>query len=109
VRGRRAGDFEIKMKTALTLDKNDFFSRFVSCARNLSLLKISALVARGVMDGGRLAIFPAGLNFADNFKPAIIIKINLTRREIFRGKISQRKNQIKPTDLEERTQPAPKK
>ena len=34
-------------------------------------------------------------------------KTNLTRREIFRGKVSLRKNQPNKTDLEERTQPAP--
>jgi hypothetical protein len=33
--------------------------------------------------------------------------MNLTRHEIFRGKISLRKNQTNKTDLEERTPTAP--
>jgi hypothetical protein len=65
--------------------------RFASCVRVTRLLQILPEMT------GR------------NFVPLPMNKINLTRREIFRGKISLRKNQTKKTDLEERTQPAPKK
>jgi hypothetical protein len=42
-----------------------------------------------------------------NCVPLPMNKMNLTRREIFRGKVSLWKNQPNKTDLEERTQPAP--
>jgi hypothetical protein len=75
------------MKTTPALEK----MRFASCVRAARLLKILPEVA------GR------------DFVPLPMNKINLTRHEIFRGKISLRKNQTNKTDLEERTQPAPKK
>ena len=87
VRGGRAGHFEIKMKTTPALEKMSF----ASCMRVARLLKIMPEVA-----GRDFVLLPMS-------------KINLTRREIFRGKILRRKNQTKQTDLEERTQPAPKK
>jgi len=59
------------------------------------------------MDDGEFLIFPAGRNFGC-LKQATMNKINLTRHEVFRGKISQRKNQTNQTDLEERTLLAPK-
>jgi hypothetical protein len=73
------------MKTALTLNK----MRFASCARGVRLLKILPEVA------------------SCDFVSLLMNKMNLYRREIFRGKISLRKNQINQTDLEERTQSAP--
>jgi phage terminase Nu1 subunit (DNA packaging protein) len=75
------------MKAILALEKMSF----ASCMRVARLLKILPEVARR------------------DFVLLPMSKINLTRREIFRGKILRRKNQTKQTDLEERTQPAPKK
>jgi hypothetical protein len=60
------------------------------------------------MAGESFFIFPAGRNFGDAFAQTIMNKKNLTCREVFRGKISQRKNQTNQTDLEERTLLAPK-
>ena len=91
----------------LTLDKNEFFTRFVPCVRGAGLIKILSQVARRVMDGDGLSVFSAGKRFTDDFKPAVMNKINLTRSEIFRGKILQRKTQTKKLRLEERTLPAP--
>ena len=71
------------MKPALTLKK----MRFVSCANGAGLLKNSREVA--------------------SFNSVLMNKVNLTRREIFRGKISRRKNQNIQTHLEERTLTAP--
>jgi len=53
---------------------------------------------------GGVFVSPAGLKFCDAFSPSPMNKMNLTRREICRGKISLRK---KSTNLEERTQSAP--
>jgi hypothetical protein len=75
------------MKTTRALKKMSF----ASCMRMARLLKILPEVA-----GQDSVLWPMN-------------KINLTRREIFRGKILRRKNQNNQTDLEERTQPAPKK
>jgi hypothetical protein len=81
----------------LTLNKNDVFARFVSCVDGAGLIKISAQVARRVMDGEGLSVFSAGKRFTDDFKPAVKDKNNLTRRGIFRGKISRRKTQTNKT------------
>jgi hypothetical protein len=53
---------------------------------------------------GGVFVSPAGLKFCDAFSPSPMNKMNLTRREICRGKISLRK---KSTNLEERTPSAP--
>jgi hypothetical protein len=87
----------------LTLNKNDFLTRFVSCARGAALLKILVAAARRAKAGETFLFFPAGFNFSDGFRPIPMNKKSLTRRGIFRGKISQRKNQNQKTHLEERT------
>jgi len=92
------------MKATLPTEK----MRFASCARVARLLMILPEAARRAVDGGAFLI-PALLKFSGDSSPAPMNKINLTRHEIFRGKISQRKAQTNKTDLEERTQPAPKK
>ena len=46
--------------------------------------------------GGSVLILPVGGEFSDDFDPAPMNKNNLTRHEIFRGKISQRNQQSKP-------------
>jgi len=81
--------------------------RFASCARVARLLQILPEAARRAVDGEAFLIFPAARNFDGGFTQATMNKTNLTRSEIFRGKISQWKNQPNKTDLEERTQPAP--
>jgi hypothetical protein len=97
------------MKATLPMEK----MRFASCARVARLLKILPEAARRAVDGEALFLnFPAVRNFSDDFTQVTTSNnINLTRREIFRGKVSLRKNQQNnqqnKTDLEERTQPAP--
>jgi hypothetical protein len=73
------------MKTLPTLQN----LRFAPCARDATMLKDFVEIA------------------GDNFVSALIKKMNLTRGEIFRGKVSARKNQLNTTDLEERTPRAP--
>jgi len=87
------------MKTALALNN----LRFVPCAAGPWLLITLAEAARRAVAGGRL-VTPAGSSDYDDFSPTPKQKMNLTRREIYRGKISLRK---KSTNLEERTPPAP--
>ena len=91
------------MKATLPMEK----MRFASCARVARLLKILPEAARRAVDGGVFLTFPAGRNFSAAFPQATMNKKNLTRRGIFRGKISRRKNQTKNNRLEERTPPAP--
>jgi hypothetical protein len=93
------------MKTTPALEK----MCFASCARVPRLLKILPEAARRAMTGEEFSAFPAGRNFSDDFTQATMNKLNLTRHEIFRGKISLRKNQTNQPDLEERTHSAPKK
>jgi hypothetical protein len=91
----------------LTFDKNQLIMRFASCVRGAGLIKILSQVARRAMDGEGLSVFSAGKRFTDDFKPAVKDRNNLTRRGIFRGKISRRKTQTNKNRLEERTPPAP--
>jgi hypothetical protein len=91
------------MKATLPLEK----MRFASCVRVTRLLQILPEAARRAVDGEAFLILPASLHFNGGFRPSPMNKINLTRHEIFRGKISQRKNQPNQTDLEERTLTAP--
>jgi hypothetical protein len=93
------------MKTSPSLNK----MRFVSCANGVRLLKILPEAIKRATAGNVSRIFSAGLRLDDDFTSAPMTKINLTRHGIFRGKISSRKNQTNQSDLEERTQPAPKK
>jgi hypothetical protein len=81
--------------------------RFASCVRVTRLLQILPEAARRAVDGEMFLTFPVGRNFDGDFTQATMSKINLTRCGIFRGKVSQWKNQPNQTDLEERTQPAP--
>jgi len=73
------------VKATLPMEK----MRFASCLRVARLLMILPEAVRR------------------NCVPLPMNKMNLTRREIFRGKVSLWKNQPNKTDLEERTQPAP--
>jgi hypothetical protein len=91
------------MKTPPALNK----MRFVSCMNGIRLLITSLEVAARATGGGALLNFPAGSRSAGDFTSTPMNKINLTRREICRGKISRWKNKTNRTNPEERTQPAP--
>jgi hypothetical protein len=92
------------MKMTLPLKNNEVLSgRFAPCTSGLRLLITLAQAARRATTGG-VFVSSAGLKFCDAFSPSPMNKINLTRREICRGRISLRK---KSTHLEERTQSAP--
>jgi hypothetical protein len=90
-----------------TLDKNQDLACFAPCVRGAGLLMILPVVAGRAPVGGRPAHLAAAKRFADDFKPSVKQKINLTRCEIFRGKVSRRKTRNQNNRLEERTPPAP--
>jgi hypothetical protein len=73
------------MKTLPTLQN----LRFAPCARDATMLKDFVEIA------------------GNNFISTLIKKMNLTRDEIFRGKVSARHNQLNQHRLEERTPRAP--
>jgi len=68
-------------------------NRFAACAAGVRLL-LFCVQARREYAGGfsRSFSFPAGGGFRDGFQIPMPGK-NLTRHEIFRGKVSRRKNQ----------------
>ncbi|MGO9585890.1 MAG: hypothetical protein ACLP2Y_06835 [Limisphaerales bacterium] len=86
------------MKAALTLNN----LRFAPCARGFRLLiTLPETVGRAMAEGGRFVSLP-GLNDCDDFGLTPMNEMNLTRREICRGKISLQKNQ--PTSKKGRHQ-----
>jgi len=91
----------------LTLHKNDDFTRFVSCAGGVRLIMILAQAVKRIGKQNAPPVFPDGRQFTCNSKPSLTSENNLIRSEIFRGKISQRKDQNNKKRLEERTLPAP--
>jgi len=91
------------MKATLSLEK----MRFASCAVVARLLKILPEAARRAIGGEAFLIFPASRNYCGGLVQATMNRTNLNRHEIFRGKVSSRKNQTNKTDLEERTLIAP--
>jgi hypothetical protein len=91
----------------LNLDKKAGFDRFVSCVCAERLLIILKQVAIRAIDGDGHSVFAAGATFTDDFKLTSLGKINLTCREIFRGKISRRQTQTNKTRLEKTALPAP--
>jgi hypothetical protein len=102
--GRRPGDAETEVKMTLTLDNNEVLTgRFAPCTSSLRLLITLPEVARRARAGG-VFVSPAGLQFCNACSPLPMNEMNLTRREICRGKILLRK---KSTNLKERTQTAP--
>jgi hypothetical protein len=74
--------------------KNIANKRFAACAAGLRLLNFLPEAARRATVGGlsRNFYFSAGCRFRDDFTPPMS-ENNLTRHEIFRGKVSRRKNQ----------------
>jgi hypothetical protein len=92
---------------ALILDKNDGFARFAPCAGGVGLIMILTQAAWCVSNSKTQPVFPDGFKFTGGFKTSKTRRNNLTRGGIFRGKVSQRKNQNNINRLEERTPPAP--
>jgi len=79
---------------------------FAACTRGTWLLIFLPEAARRATANGLSGEsgFSAGCHFRGDFTP-LMSKNILTRCEIFRGKISRRKNQNKNNRLEERTHP----
>jgi hypothetical protein len=80
--------------------KNIADERFAACAHGARLLPFSLEAARRVRAGGlflNFSSFSAGCLFRDDFTSLMSASepahLNLTRHEIFRGKVSRRKNQ----------------
>jgi len=84
--------------------KNIVNTRFAACTDNARLINFLMDAARRAIAGGRFweFNFSTGGHFRDSFIP-LTGKNNLTRHEIFRGKLSRRKNQKQNNHLEERT------
>ncbi|HAO77471.1 MAG TPA: hypothetical protein DCQ92_00580 [Verrucomicrobia subdivision 3 bacterium] len=79
---------------------------FAACTEGSRLLIFLSEAARRATAGGLSWEFgfSASCHFRDDFTP-LMSKNILTRCEIFRGKVSRRKNQKPKQHLEERTQP----
>jgi hypothetical protein len=82
--------------------KNIAGKRFAACVRSLRLLNFFPEAARRATVGGLFLkfIFSAGCHFRDEFTSPMmsaseLAYFNLTRHEIFRGKVSRRKNHNK--------------
>jgi hypothetical protein len=91
----------------LTLNKNESFARFVSCVCGAGLLKNLSEAAGCTLTDGALRISTVSFGFDNDFISAVANTNILTRRGIFRGKISRRKTQTNKNCLEERTPLAP--
>jgi hypothetical protein len=96
--GDRAGHAEIEVKMTLTWDKNEIGKeRFAPCACLVLLLKISReITVRTVVQkmlSIQFGVWKSGEFCRNIFSPVPLNKFNLTRCGIFRGQISQRKNQ----------------
>lgn len=87
----------------LTLNKNGSFVRFVSCVRGAGLLKNLSEAAGCALTGGVLRISTVRYGFDNDFTSAVADPNDLTRRGIFRGKISRRETQTNKNCLEEKT------
>jgi hypothetical protein len=90
MRGSRAGDLEAEMKTLQLLQK----TRFVSCVHGPWMLNHKPAAAARAQAGWQFLDFAVISGCSGHPKPLVANRINLTRRGICRGKISQRKNQI---------------
>jgi hypothetical protein len=91
----------------LKLNKNESFARFASCVRGAGLLKNISEAAGFTLTDGTLRISTVSFGFDNDFTSVVANTNNLTRRGIFRGKISRRKTQTNKNCLEERTPLAP--
>jgi len=88
-------------------DKNNLFSRFVSCVIRCGLLRIRPQAAGCTRAGGELVMTPVFFRFDGDFQPVLPDAINLNGGGIFRGKISRPETQTNKNRLEERTLSAP--
>ena len=79
----------------------------MSCVGGGGLLKILPQAAGCALAGGTFIFSPVGFGFSDDSRPALPVGSNLTRCEIFRGKIPQPTTQNNKNRLEERTPLAP--
>ena len=98
IRGDRAGHTKVEVKMTLTWHKNKIGNKhFAPCARSVLLLKILLEITVHVVVQKMLPIqfgdLKSGGFCRDAFGLAPLKRLNLTRYGIFRGKISQRKNQ----------------
>jgi hypothetical protein len=84
--------------------KNIVGKCFAACTEGSRLLIFLSEAARRATAGGMSWEFgySASSHYRDDFTPPMSKNI-LTRREIFRGKVSRRKNQNQKPHLEERT------
>jgi hypothetical protein len=77
--------------------------KFALCPLHKGLPAVNNFAGRaGRAVAGGVFVSPAGLKLCDDFRPMPMNKMNLTRREICRGKISLQKNQ--PTSKKGRHQ-----
>jgi len=90
------------MKTS----KNIAVKCIAACVESSRLLNFLSEAARRATTGGFSWEFgfSASSHFRDDFSPLMTANI-LKRHEIFRGKVSRRKNQKQKNHLEERTLP----
>jgi hypothetical protein len=88
----------------MKLQKNIAGKCFAACTQGARLLIFLSEAARRATAGGMSWEFgfSASCHFRDDFTPRMS-ENNLTRHEIFRGKVSRRKNQNKKQHLDERT------
>jgi hypothetical protein len=93
VRGHRAGDAEVALSKMKSL-KNIAENRFAACRKSRRLIIFSTEAVRRAMTGSLFTEFhfSVGRHFRDD-STSPIAGTNLTRHEIFRGKVSWRKNQ----------------
>jgi hypothetical protein len=110
VRGGGAGDLEIAVngrKDLMKCKTNIENRRFVACAARARLLSICVRTARRapVSESSSHFHLSAGCNSRDRFKSVSqkSDRNNLTRCEIFRGKVPPRKTQKNKNRLETRT------
>jgi hypothetical protein len=94
------------MKT-MNRQKNIVKSRFVACVKPARLLQIlERAVVRPAAGGAGLQFdFSTGCQVHHKSMSRPHNRINLTRCEAFRGKVSRRQNQKTKQHLEERTHP----
>jgi hypothetical protein len=102
----RSADCQSAKQQSATLRYNLHLNRFAACTEGSRLLIFLSEAARRATTGGMSWEFgfSASCHFRDDFTPPMSAD-SLTRHEIFRGKVSRRKNQNQKQHLDERTHP----